>query len=75
MKEKIFYFSWAFVRAVNKNYYTKVKFGNYTEDLFHFGQIMFLTYERNPFNEKEPFTFKILRPYNENEIERREMFE
>ena len=75
MKEKIFYFSWAFVRAVNKNYYTKVKFGNYTDDLFHFGQIMFLTYERNPFNEKEPFTFEILRPYNENEIERREMFE
>lgn len=75
MKEKIFYFSWAFVRAVNKNYYTKVKFGNYTEDLFYFGQIMFLTYERNPFNEKEPFTFEILRPYNENEIERRGMFE
>ena len=75
MKEKIFYFSWAFVRAVNKNYYTKVKFGNYTEDLFHFAKIMFLTYKCNPFNEKEPFTFEILRPYNENEIERREMFE
>ena len=63
-------------RKVDSGYnYTKVKFGNYTEDLFHFAKIMFLTYERNPFNEKEPFTFEILRPYNENEIERREMFE
>ena len=75
MKEKIFYFSWAFVRAVNKNYYTKVEFGNYTNDLFYFAKIMFLTYKRNPFNENEPFTSEILRPYNENEIERWGMFE
>ena len=75
MKEKIFYFSWAFVRAVNKNYYTKVEFGNYTNDLFYFAKIMFLTYKRNPFNENEPFTSEILRPYNENEIKRWGMFE
>lgn len=73
MKEKIFYFSWVFIRAVLEIDYTKVcfrtfKFNSYTEDLFNFRVLMYNKYKRSVSNEEA-------RPYAEGTLQSWGLFE
>lgn len=73
MKEKIFYFSWVFIRAVLEIDYTKVcfrtfKFNSYTEDLFNFRVLMCNKYKRPVSNEEA-------RPYAEGSLQSWGLFE